>query len=301
MYSADPGQRPRNATGGFTLVELLVALVISGLLTTVIFQTLLGNSRFVANQSAREEVQQNTRAALELIAGDLRAATGGGIVEANANSVRLRVPRAWGVACNAVSGSGGTVWALFPQGTFPPGFSYQAAHWGVALNQTDNAATTATGAGAFRYVTSVTPPGGGNSCAAVQPQMAGLEARGFSSPGPPLTTGGLTVPAGASLMVYEEIAYDVAQGTGGELWVRRSVGFASGVANMQPLAGPVPNAESLRLTYLDQNGGGSILSTADIRQVRVALVAQSRAQVRRGGQMVPERRDSATVDVFLRN
>ena len=70
MRSADLRRR----SGGFTLVELLVALVISGVLMATVFQILTGQSRAVAVQGAREESQQNVRGALEIVASELRTA-----------------------------------------------------------------------------------------------------------------------------------------------------------------------------------------------------------------------------------
>ena len=72
MIRRYPDPRRPLGRGGFTLIEILVALLISGLVVSSIFQVLQGNGRFVEMQSAREEVQQNARAALDLIAGDLR-------------------------------------------------------------------------------------------------------------------------------------------------------------------------------------------------------------------------------------
>lgn len=301
MSTVESGlQRERAA--GFTMVELMVALLISGLLTTVIFQVMYGNSRFVANQTAREEVQQNTRAALDLIASDIRSASADGLVAWSANAIRLRVPRAWGVTCNPVDVNATNVWALFPANTFPPDFALDAPHWGFAINQTNDPTVTVVGASAFRFLGGVLAASTANPCPAVQPQMAGLEARGFRRQGAAtLANAGLTIPAGTPMMIYEEIAYDVATGTGGEPWVRRSAGMPGGNPNMQPMAGPVPDAGSLRFTYLQQDGATPAVTPAQVRLVRVRLVTQSRGRIQRDGVMRPEQIDSATVDVYLRN
>jgi prepilin-type N-terminal cleavage/methylation domain-containing protein len=79
---------------GFSLIELLVALMISGLLATVMFQLMSGQGRFVEIQSAREEVQQNSRAALDLIGNDLRTLPGGeSLVRADDDSITVRTAR----------------------------------------------------------------------------------------------------------------------------------------------------------------------------------------------------------------
>jgi prepilin-type N-terminal cleavage/methylation domain-containing protein len=285
---------------GFTLVELMVAIVISGILTTVIFQVLHGNSRFVAHQSAREEVQQNSRASLDLIASDIRAAAAAGLLEIEPNAVRLYVPRGWGVLCGAVAPGNQNVWALFPAGTFPDDFRREVPHWGVAIDQT-NDPTLSTGA--YRFVNSVLPANSANPCASIQPNLTALhQAVGFRSPGPSLVDAGLTVPASAPLMVFEEVRYGVGQPAGStDFWIQRMVGYGGGVPNMQPLAGPVPDGQALRFTYLRADGATTATTPAEVRQIRIQLITQSRGKRQVSGQMRPEAVDTATVEVFLRN
>src|SRR5687767_12028100 len=69
--------RPALDRSGFTLIELLVAIVIGSVVVGSLFQMISGQGRFVELQSAREEVQQNGRAAVELIGSELRTIAGG--------------------------------------------------------------------------------------------------------------------------------------------------------------------------------------------------------------------------------
>jgi prepilin-type N-terminal cleavage/methylation domain-containing protein len=107
--------KPARNRSGFTLIELLVAMVIGGLLTGVIFQFLQGQGRYVAVQSAREEVQQNARASVELIGSELRSLPPlGGLEKAFADSLTIRVPRVWGVVCAPVSSGATSVDVAIP-------------------------------------------------------------------------------------------------------------------------------------------------------------------------------------------
>src|SRR5215211_5199727 len=101
---------------GFTLMELLVALMISSFLVTVIYQLMDGNSRFVRTQSAREEVQQNARAAIDVMAGDLRTVQPTAILAMGPDSLRFYMPRAFGVLCNQLDTNSATAWVIFPAG-----------------------------------------------------------------------------------------------------------------------------------------------------------------------------------------
>src|SRR5688500_12033257 len=109
-------KRLRRDRRGFTLIELLVALMISSFLVTVIYQLMSGQSRFVRIQSAREEVQQNARAAMDVMAGDLRTVPPSAIQAMGPDSIRFYMPRAWGVLCNTIDSNSGTLWAIFPAG-----------------------------------------------------------------------------------------------------------------------------------------------------------------------------------------
>ncbi len=288
--------------GGFTLVELLVALVISGLLTGVIFQVIGGNSRFVSMQSAREEVQQNSRAAIDLISSDLRSAAAVGLIEMQPNSVRLYVPRAWGILCADITSVSTDVWAVFPAGTIPVDFSptAQAPHWGIAVHQTgDPTAST----NQYRFVNAVGPATSANPCAAVQPNLgAGHTTLGFRKSLAVFANVGLTIRTGTPVMIFDEVRYDVAQPSGSnDFWVRRMVGYNGTSPNMQPMAGPVPSATALRFTYLQANGVTPTSTASAVRQIRINFANQSRSRSMQSGQLKPQQLDSTSVDVFLRN
>ncbi|MBD0320507.1 MAG: prepilin-type N-terminal cleavage/methylation domain-containing protein, partial [Gemmatimonadetes bacterium] len=126
-----------NRRAGFTLVELLVAVVLTGLLATILFQMIRGQTTFTQMQSAREEVDQNTRGALELITSELRAVPSAGIVTASADRITFRLPRVWGILC--APATAGRANALFPPNSIPAeALSLDMAlntSWGIAIQQ----------------------------------------------------------------------------------------------------------------------------------------------------------------------
>jgi prepilin-type N-terminal cleavage/methylation domain-containing protein len=108
--------RPADLSG-FTIVELLVALVISGLLATVVFQSVLGQGRFAGLMSAREEVQQNARAALDLISSELRGVPEFSISgPLSSTTITIESPQHWGVVC---LDTGTHLFGVFPLGSIP--------------------------------------------------------------------------------------------------------------------------------------------------------------------------------------
>jgi prepilin-type N-terminal cleavage/methylation domain-containing protein len=292
---------------GFTLIELLVALTIGGLLSTILFQLMQGNSRFVAMQSAREEVQQNGRASLDLIAGDLRALPSSAIQDMQPHSVRFYLPRGWGVLCNQVTATTLTAYVIFPAGAFPEEFRANAAHWGVALEQTaDPGAST----GAYGYVRNAQRVPEGTECDAIHPD-AGNASRYYTtglSVGSSLVdaallgTGAVILP-GTQVMIFEEVRYDVelaSSGPGG-YWLRRMSGYSGDQRNMQPMAGPLPTDTSLVFRYLQQDGVSTAAQAADVRRIRVWLEVQSRSGRVESGVRRPQQVDTVTTDVILRN
>src|SRR5215213_8679610 len=122
---------PARGRAGFTLIEVLVALVLAVMLGGVIFQVVQGESRFAMVQSAREEVQQNSRGALEIVASELRAAQPAGLVSAYVNSITFLLPRVWGISCG--DGDGANLSVVFPAagGT---AFSLSATASGLLAN-----------------------------------------------------------------------------------------------------------------------------------------------------------------------
>jgi len=90
---------------GFVLAELLVAMIIAAIIGLSLTQLVISQSRFVALQSAIMQARGGARAALNVMAADLRMVTDSGLVAAAPDSVTVRVPFAFGVACAQASGN----------------------------------------------------------------------------------------------------------------------------------------------------------------------------------------------------
>jgi prepilin-type N-terminal cleavage/methylation domain-containing protein len=59
-------------TRGFTLIEILVALVLMGIVSVAIYQTLVTHQRTFLAQTQRIDLQQNIRAAATILPGEFR-------------------------------------------------------------------------------------------------------------------------------------------------------------------------------------------------------------------------------------
>jgi prepilin-type N-terminal cleavage/methylation domain-containing protein len=93
--------RPR----GFVLAELLVALVIAAIIGVALTQLVISQSRFAALQGGIIQARGGARAALNVMSSDFRMVSDSGLVAAAHDSVTVRVPYAFGVACGQVGGN----------------------------------------------------------------------------------------------------------------------------------------------------------------------------------------------------
>lgn len=74
MRNVIGGNRGRQTQAGFSLVEILVAMVLMGIIMTAIFNLYLGTERNADTQDRIADVQQNVRFALDQVVRDIRMA-----------------------------------------------------------------------------------------------------------------------------------------------------------------------------------------------------------------------------------
>jgi prepilin-type N-terminal cleavage/methylation domain-containing protein len=301
-----PHVEPSPAAGsrrGFTLVELMIALALAGVIAAAVYRVALMTARLVELQAAREEVQQNLRGTLDLIAGDLRGVLPAGILSMHHDSIRFYLPRAWGVSCAPVDSANDTLWAVVPSGLLRgSGEVFARAHWGVGLRRNSDAPGAAAG---WKFVPAPGRATGAGPCAGVEPPTAPPRhaLMGFVAPSPGSFADSAAVGAGATVLIFEEIKYDVTPGPSGVVpgrWVRRMVGRNATGPNMQPLAGPVAPRNGLRFAYYTANGSPA-RSGRDVRRVEITMVVESRQRAGSDSIRTPLHVDSATVQVTLRN
>lgn len=286
---------------GFTIVELLVAMVITSLLVGVIFQLIQGQGRYVSVQSSKEEVQQNSRAAVELIGSELRTVpAGNGIEVAEEHEISFRAARFWGVVCVGTNG-GNTVTLRMP--------ALSGASFGVNLG-TRFAANVGDDELTPEWTSSPRVTGVGDPIATPPASClmgsetalpAGVEVRQIALSGIPVGSllGGEPEP-GHPAYVYDLVTYTTGPSSTGGEWILRRIGNESGSKN-QPMAGPVPAGGGLHFTYY---AGGAEVSApvtnaatrATIDRLMMVVETQSRNQLNGVRQSKTD-----TVVVSLRN
>jgi prepilin-type N-terminal cleavage/methylation domain-containing protein len=95
------------APRGFTLVELMLALLVSAIVGVALLRMTLSQGRFMAQQEAWRSARSVSRSGVNRLASDLRMVETGGGVEAAAaggQDFTVRVPYAFGVMCATAGG-----------------------------------------------------------------------------------------------------------------------------------------------------------------------------------------------------
>lgn len=297
----------RSSDGGFTLVELIVAMVITSILVVVILQLIRSEASILSYQGARQSVLQNSRATVDIIGGDLRGVPPVGVRTATESTLRVMVPRAWGIVC---AGNGGTyVDAIFTSGLPAKLFTTVNSTTGLLtdISSTVGARSwapdrSAANRAAVTSATVMTATEQKTRCSAIRDEADSRVAPG-SAVGYRLNGNNFpaTVVAGRPVFLYEMVGY-TRKTTGDTTWVMRSNGQTSSGLTYQPLTGPV-NGDSLQFVYyrLDPSNQPQefVPTTADLDLIRRIKV---RVAIRSANPSVKSRqisRDSVTV--HLRN
>ena len=97
-----PG-RPDTRAGGFTLIEFLVSVVLLGVIMASAVGLLMSQRNLYDIQNDKIALQTNVRAAVDMVASELRTIPDGGVVKGAADSVVVRYPFRWGLVCGAVT------------------------------------------------------------------------------------------------------------------------------------------------------------------------------------------------------
>lgn len=282
---------------GFTLVELLVALVLLGLVSVSIYRVLVNNQRIYQAQTQRIDLQQNIRAAVTLLPAELREldASDGDIVAMAPTSLTVRASRQLGFICSLpviAAPLGGVAPVTMTIRTDP---FYNVRDFNIATDsifayyEGDPATTIDDGwvRGNIRAIANANCLDGTPGRSMITTLFFGVNQIGQTG----------RIPTGAPVRGYETATYSVYQ-AGDNRWY---LGFQSASGGTrQPLIGPLLDANGVTFDYFDVNGAVTAVP-AQVSQIRVTLRAQTAAPIRTANG--PQRfvTDSVVTRVSLRN
>ena len=285
---------------GFTMIELLVALVLLGIVSAAVYRVLVNNQRLYMAQTQRIDLSQNIRAASTILPAEFREldASEGDITAMSATSISMRAMRWLGFACNT-PGLGGALngVSVIVRGGAPgqPLFfgargidnnrdSVLIYYDGNVNSRTDD--FWATGA--------ITAAPNGQNCndgTNGQRLILNINLLGLG----PNVAG--AIPLGAPVRGFERVAYQLYQPAGDTSWY---VGFQPAGQSMQPLIGPVLS-NGLTFQYFDVNGNVTAVRN-QVARIDITVRARTTGAVRAGGQAARATIvDSVLTSVALRN
>jgi prepilin-type N-terminal cleavage/methylation domain-containing protein len=275
---------------GFTLVELIIVVVLGTLVIAAAMQVLITNQRTYTAQTAQIQSQESTRAAVDLLFGELReiSARGGDLVSMSTHSLKVRTMRKFGVVCG-VSSSSPPVLTVAKVGDW---FAAQDSVFIFADNKTT---ISSDDDWVDAYVTAVdTTSVTCGSTKAQQLSFGGQSAK-FTAPG------GDSVRTGAPLRSFVYYTYGLGTWNGktylGRLGSTGGGGLlGSSSEKWVPLVGPLKATDGVEFAYLDSIGNVTTNST-QVRQIQVTVRTWSGA-VNSVGRVVA---DSLTGTIYTRN
>ena len=285
---------------GFTMVELLVALVLLGIVSAALYRVLVNNQRLYQAQTARIDLSQNIRAAGSILPAEFRQldASEGDISTMSATSISIRAMRWLGFLCSPPALGGGLNGvAVIIRGGAPG----QPLFFGArGINKdTDSLLIYYDGdptsrADDFWAIGAITAAPNGQNCpdgANGQRLVLNVNLLGLG-----LNVAG-AIPVGAPVWGFERVTYSLYQQPGDTSWY---IGFQPAGGSMQPLIGPVLT-NGLTFTYYNVAGAVTAVRS-QVARIDITVRARTTSAIRAGGQAARLTAvDSAVTSVALRN
>lgn len=276
------GSVPR-CRGGFTLVEMLIAVVVGSVVVLAALQAIVTHTRLYTLHSASGEVEGNLRAAASVLTSAFLelSATDGDVIAVAADTVRIRAVTGAGLICSWRSISG-NIWYGLPSmsGVFEVDdsvFAYglDSDTWNtVAIAAADTGAAAASKIPACFY---------GDSTTSTAPATeVALRLNGLTD----------TLMVGAPLRSFEHTTFALTN-RGGVAWLTRRIGSDSA----QALVGPLQPDSGLVFTFYDSSGDPTT-DAAAVDRVEILLRGVSSTPISGG---VGHLTDSLRVIVKVRN
>jgi len=307
--------RAPSRRAGFTLVELVIAMVLMSLVGGAIVKLLLQQQRFYNSTSDLIQTRQQIRQAAAMLPSDLRgiSSVGGDISSMSDSALEFRSAFGGSVVCVNAGGTLSTVPRVLASGA-------TMTNWittpvvGDSLAVYNNGATLAmAGQGWLFYrITAVTPvtTNAANGC----PTATGLTRAGDITAANPSLQLGLTpaapntIAVGAAIRFFRHVRYRIYRETDNQWYLgffNCQFGRVPVCNTTQPIAGPFqPYANNgtsgVQFAYYDVNGA---VTANPLQVARISLVVrgQSTGLVNLSGGGGTVFHDSLRIEVGLRN
>ena len=281
---------------GFTIVELMIAIVLLGIVSTALYKVMLNNQRSFAAQTQRIDLQQNIRAAATILPAEFREldAADGDITAMGATSITIRAMRQLAIVCTApVLPSGATMTFTVRQQPFFGNRQNFLAGDQVLVYYEGNPGTRADDRWILGSIT-INPTN--LNCPGAAPNAGYLVT---ATPTWPLglnVANGIT--AGAPVRGYSLVQYSLWQSPTDNLYyLAQTTGGTT-----QPLVGPLIGATGLSFAYYDSTSTTITATPALVRMIEIRVRGRTAQAIRQANDRnLAYKTDSVIARVALRN
>jgi prepilin-type N-terminal cleavage/methylation domain-containing protein len=285
--------RPSFARRGFTLTEILIALIVLSVVGAGLLRILVGQTRFMDHQEAWRSARSVSRSSLNRVLADLRMVEAIGGMEsaaAGGQDFTVRVPYAFGVICSATATTAtATLMPVDSAMFFAPGFS------GFAWRNS---------AGVYTYVTAAaTLNTSGTAANCTGPNIATVPAFNGSPAGRVVDLGGALVPVppvGSIVFLFRRVRYEFKASVAvpGRIGLWRTM--ATVPTNTEEIAAPFDAAARVRFFVLNNAVAQTAVPAplSDVRGLEFALDGISESTPR--GSAAPMKSE-LTTSIFFEN
>ncbi len=291
------------ARRGFTMVELLVAMVLLGLVSAALYRVLVNNQRLYMAQTQRIDLSQNIRAAANILPAELREldAADGDIIAMAPDRLEIRAMRWLGFTCVAPVLGGGLngLTMVIRGGDVGQPLFYGARGMNVVsdtmlIYYDGNQTTRNDDYWARGTFTGIAPTV--QDCPGLPVQTGRLVTFNLNLLGLGVNQAG-AIPVGAPVRGYEHVIYQLYKPAGDTSYY---IGFQPAGGTMQPLVGPVLTNG---LTFQYYAADGSVTAVKNqVARVDITVRARTVSAIRGGGQAPAATVvDSISTSVALRN
>jgi prepilin-type N-terminal cleavage/methylation domain-containing protein len=293
---------PLLARRGFTLIELMIALVLLGLVSTAVYKVLVNNQRLYLAQTQTIDLQQNIRAGAAILPAEFREldAADGDISAMGPDSIQMRAMRQLSLVCATPVLGGGIGQITLTVRTTPIYGSRQTFSNGdsILVYWEGNPTTRADDQWLPAQLQKAPDPGFcADSNVATNPAyLLTLQPQWINNP--TLNRPG-AILNGSPVRGFDKVVYRTYQAADGN-WYLGQRNPATG-GTIQPLIGPLTGSNGVTFTYYDTAAAVTAVPT-QVAMIDIVLRARTAAPIRGAGTGVQAYKvDSITTRVALRN
>jgi len=267
----------RSLRHGFTLAEILIAMVLIGIIGAMFTRVLITQTRYFDQQNAKRNARSVSRSAMNVILSDLRMvqdSLGVDSLTDNGRLIRVRVPYWFGLVCNASAGA--LTVSLLPVDSSVAGM---AQYNGYAVRDPNN--------GLYTYVPTATAPAPAlaQSCTGNllgQARIATLSDNGRSGTVVTLVPGTVVAQPVSAVFLWQRVTYSfqISNYFPGRWALYRQVGNRP----QEEIMGPFDGQSRFRIYTRGDDTSRTVFSLADTATVKgIDIVLTGVAQKLTGG------------------